>query len=292
MKHWFYAISLPALTIGFLVLPLACGSPENSGETVSDAGVHEHDSHSREGAAHTHDSHSHDSHTHSDEHKDMPEESTEIATIGEVGSPDVSTGRCGSKMVDEWPLHDKVSTGEVKVTQKDKIWEATIDASAGGSKNARQNPFVYFDLKLGKKVDISDIKALQDSTWDLAFKRVVIRSNSGDSGPGMRSVAKVEKSTLEQIIPPPKDSAYVTDKHLDDKCQLLTDPIQTPLTAFNLLNPNNPSGSQSWYSYGGPGGINPVQGDIYFVRRADGEAFKLQIVSWNSGVFTIRWQPL
>lgn len=220
------------------------------------------------------------------------DEFPDIPTVGDVGTPEQG-GACGGAAVKEWPLHNKISIGEVKLVEQGPPMRITVDASAGGSQDARSNPFVYLNLKTGKKVSISDYQALDDKTWDLAFKRVVIRSNSGDSGSGEREVARLTDTSLEKVTQAPAQEQFKTDIYLDADCKLLTDPIGTPLTAFNILNPDNPTGSQSWYSYGGPGGIAPVTGHVYIVRRKQtSEAFKVQLLSWTSGTYTMLVQPL
>lgn len=222
----------------------------------------------------------------------VAEKEPEVVTVGDLEKPEVAM-RCQNKMADEWPFVKTPSTGAVQVTVTDGVSEATIDAAAGGSANAKRNAFVYLDLDAGQKVAVDDFAAFSDTTWELAFKRVVIRSNSGDSGLGSVKVGKLSKAKFEDIKIFPPGIELKTDISLSPTCVVLTDPIGTPRTVFNDLNPTNPTGSESWYEYGGASGITPAQGDIYILSDSDkGKSYKMQILSWAAGIYKIRWQAL
>ncbi len=223
--------------------------------------------------------------------KETPEEVEEFTTIGEVKSQPEIKLRCGGRIAKEWPFHNKVSNGKITVVEENGYKKATIDATAGGMQAARNNPFIYLDMDEGKKVEIDDFQSLRDHRWELAFKRVAIRSNSGDSGTGSVKVGKMEHTTFEAVKSVPKSLYFATDMTLNDQCRLLTDPINQPKTAFHYLNKYNPSGSGSWYNY--QGGVSPMKGDIYIITGTDkGKTYKMEIMSWKHGVFVIRWQAL
>lgn len=231
--------------------------------------------------------------------EDMAED---LPTFGDDLSLPDSGDDCDEQAVvtREWPLHSKVSAGAVMVTSANGVFTATIDAAAGGSMQARNNAFVYLDLDNGgAKVAVTDIDAFADTSWELAFRRTALRSNSGDSGPGAVLLAKELETTFDAVTAaPPLDdaSAWKTDTTLDEQCMVQLDPIGVPMAAVNFLNLFNPSGSRSWYQYaggGGAGGVEPTPGDIYFVKSATSNTvYKLEIQSWVSGVYTIRWAPL
>lgn len=217
----------------------------------------------------------------------------DIPTFGDDLGGDMSANDAVRQAVIEaWPLHDAVSTGAIEVTEEDGVFTATIDAAAGGSQQSRNNPFVYLDLNGGAKVAITDLASLDDTTWDLAFKRYVIRTNSADGGPGQSILYKRVDTTLEaETALPTAEEASAVDDTIDDNLDPILDPINIPVTAFNYLNISNPSGSANWYSY--EGGVSPVAGDIYILRDAAGQDhFKLEIISWTSGVFTLRWAKM
>jgi hypothetical protein len=227
--------------------------------------------------------------------EDMEED---IPTFGmDLSQPDGGDG-CDEEAVltREWPLHSAVSQGAVTVTSENGVFTATIDAAAGGSQQARNNPFVYLDLDNGGvKVAVSDKDAFGSKAWELAFRRTAIRTNSVQSGPGAVLVSKELETTFEAEVAAPAltdASAWRTDTTVDEQCMVQLDPIGVPMTAINFLNLFNPSGSRSWYTYDA-NGVNVTPGDIYFVKSADSDTiYKLEIQAWVSGVYTIRWAPL
>lgn len=216
----------------------------------------------------------------------------DVATIGEVGSADQGRGCDPRSLATAWPWNAAVSTGTIDVTEDGGVFSATIDASAGGMEQSRSNPFLYLDLETGTRVDITDFEALENTVWDLAFKRVLIRTNSADSGPGQVSLAKLSLTTFDDVTTAPDSAdAYYFDWTFGEDCELRFDPIGNPIGAINYLNVENPSGSSSWYNY--DGGVSPNTGDIYIVRNdAEGTTYKLEILSWASGVFEIRWAEM
>jgi hypothetical protein len=220
----------------------------------------------------------------------------DVLSVGDVTQSNQSDRRCGDAIINEWPLNDAVTGGAVDGNEDDGVWELTVDAAAGGMSGAANNPFVYLRLDTAERVDITDIDSLDDEGWDLAFRRTALRTNSGDSGPGSVSVAKEVNTTFDDVTAAPgAANRYETDVSLEENCDPMVDSIGNLFTAFNHLNVNNPSGSQSWYDYGSGGGmgVEPVAGDIYVVRIDDrDETYRFEILDWDSGVYTIRFAPL
>jgi hypothetical protein len=221
-----------------------------------------------------------------------PDGEDDVVTVGEVGTPDLGEGCDPRLLAEAWRWNDAVTTRSVAVSEQGGVFTATLDASAGGYDHARFEPFVYLDLEAAARVDLTDLEALADTTWDLAFKRTLIRTNSADSGPGQIALARVSGLPFEDVSTAPSShSAWATDESLDEDCELLTDPIGNPMTAINWINGDNASGSSSWYNY--DGGVSPNPGDVYLVRNgAEGTTYKLEIVSWSSGLITLRWAEL
>ncbi len=221
---------------------------------------------------------------------EVPDTEEDIPTFGDasITPPEL---RRREVLIDGWPLHDTVSDGAITVTEDAGVFTAQLDASAGGSQVALQRPFLYLDLDApAGKVAISDLDAFDDDRWELALRRVVIRTNSADSGAGQVQLARLVAQPFDAITSPGA-GPWASDVTLDDQDDPLTDPIGNLLSAFNYLNQDNPSGSASWYDYAM--GVSPVADHVYIVRNATGDAhFKLQIVSWTSGTYTLRWAKL
>src|SRR5687768_9023809 len=84
-----------------------------------------------------------------------------------------------------------VSTGAIAITTTGPTMAGTIDATAGGTANSADRPYIYVDLKTGTRVDVDDLGARSSMAWDIMLKRSSVRSNGGDSGPGKRTIAVV-----------------------------------------------------------------------------------------------------
>ena len=182
-----------------------------------------------------------------------------------------------------------VSTGDVTPTADGDVTTAVIDATAGGLPNAADNPYIYVDLASGAKVDIDDVDALSSSEWDLAFKRSSIRSNGGDSGPGMVAVAVVAAASLDEVTAAPADGEFAIDDWTDESCQLVALPFQEPNTAFG-----------EWYDYDLGSHVVTPKPEVHVIRSRSGDLFKLQLESYYgdegdptlSAVYRVSWAPL
>lgn len=259
-------------------------APEDAGTEPEDAGAEPEDAGSQPDLA---------------EPEDMgtlPDAEADLIVIGDLGTgPEPEDFPCYEELKQTWPLNTGVTpSGSVtEVSDDGGVKTVAVSATAGGLMNALNEAFVYVDLDTATLVSVDDIDALGDTTWDLAFKRVVIRSNGGSSGIGKVAVAKLSGTTFDQVQSTPSDATFVTEENVDETCTLTLDPINTPYTVFNQLNTDNASGSESWYAYGGPGGVSPLEEVVYLVRNAeDTVTFKLEIVSWMGGDFSLRWAVL
>jgi hypothetical protein len=152
----------------------------------------------------------------------------------------------------------RTSTGEVVVVSESGGSRIVyVDASAGGFEGARRNPRVYITLD-GTKVDVSDRDAPQSTAWDLALKRQVVFTNSGDAGVGRGGGARLAKA-LDAVTA--ADAAKITpESFFDAECNARTDEIQDPQTSFS-----------GWYDYDATTmRARPRDGLSFVVRSASG----------------------
>ncbi len=188
-----------------------------------------------------------------------------------------------SVLPDNYRPINTVSTGTIQVLGNDTI---VVDATAGGIPNAPDSPYIY--LRFGEtaveKVDITDTESLADSSWDIALKRVVIRSNGGDSGPGGVTVAEVPGLTVADVTEAPADNLFIEDDWVTDDCQFIGGNINEPVTAFGV-----------WYEYD-PQTMrpDPPREVVYVVKRADGAMILINILTYyyNDGPganYEIQW---
>ncbi len=173
---------------------------------------------------------------------------------------------------------DSVSEGVVTAEQDGDSLLITVDASAGGTAGGSDNPYVYVDISTGESLQISDVDSLESSAWWLAFKRTVVRTNSGNSGPGPLMVARVE-AAFDVAEAPGPDGVWNRDDFIDDDCEMIVEGRANPMTAFG-----------TWYDYDPSTHTVSPQPDVtYFVYEPSTHAvYKIAIESWDDGVFTLR----
>jgi hypothetical protein len=182
-----------------------------------------------------------------------------------------------------WTSVDAVSTGAVVATGN----VATVDATAGGSPNAADNPFIYlkFTADSVTKVEITDVDSYESTAWDLALKRYVLRVNGGDSGPGGMEVATVVAEELADVTAAPPDEEFTTDDWATEDCQLVTGELGEPATELG-----------DWYGYDETTNRLAPKGEIYVLRRPDDSAIKLELETFYyndiSGHYEIEWGGL
>ena len=70
-----------------------------------------------------------------------------------------------------------------------------IDATGGGLSPSKSFVYAKFTANGLARVDVSDETAFVSTDWDIAFRRFVIRTNSGVSGPGCVTVARTASAT-------------------------------------------------------------------------------------------------
>jgi HmuY protein len=184
---------------------------------------------------------------------------------------------------------EAVSSGAVTTEpdpQQEEVFTTTVDASAGGSSGQAEQPFVYLDLDAAEgaaKVEIDDVAALESEEWDIALKRFVIRSNSGDSGIADVEVATVQAEELTFNDDVPSDR-FADDDWSSADCALETDATGGPRTRFS-----------NWYRV--QAGRFEPQPVVHLVRLS-GRYAEIDVLTYygdeadpkKSGVYVLRWR--
>lgn len=161
-----------------------------------------------------------------------------------------------------------VSAGEVTVLSTAGTAKTLfVNASAGGTMAAAQNPWIYVDLKEGKRVDVTDPGSFTSTAWDLGIKRPLLRTNSGDGGPGQGGAVFLEGKTFDAVTAADAASATIaTEQWFDAQCNLTTDPTGAIATTF-----------AGWYDYDQATNKLTPHAGVFIVRGADGSLYKLAI---------------
>lgn len=188
---------------------------------------------------------------------------------------------------------DSVSTGAVSVvSDSGGVKTLYVDASAGGINKAPKSPRVYVNLGTGARVDVTDVSALQSKDWDLALKRDVIFTNSGDGGPGQGGAAEVSKSFASVGAADADGATIAAESFFDADCNRKQDPTGAVLTTFS-----------DWYDYDQTTHIpSPKANTTFIVKGADGTRYKVAITSYdalpdggtgtNYGAYLLQVSPL
>lgn len=190
-------------------------------------------------------------------------------TTDDAGTPPAG-GSCSTARNQLLVPVDKVSQAQVSIVSTNagtkKIY---VEAAAGGPSGAAKNPRVYVDLSAGKRVDVTDVSASTSTAWDLALKRTVIFTNSGDAGPGQGGGGDALKA-FEGVTSVDAGKAK-PEKFFDADCNPQTDPIGGPLTSFS-----------DWYDYDqATNGVTP-RDTTYVVKGGTGKLFKVKILSFTA----------
>ncbi len=217
------------------------------------------------------------------------------AVMADLGAlPDLGQkGKCDSAWRTAINPQKFSSTGPVTTTTTTAgLKKTVIDATAGGMGASTKNPYTYVSLKTGKRVDIDDYAAKTDKTWDIAFKRSVVRINGGDSGAGLGAISIQSNKTIDKVTSLPAAATFAQDDFLDANCNISKDPIGQIKTAIG-------GSSGMWYTMDGISKLKPNP-DTYVIKLADGSGYvKMIIVTYYGGSnnttsanYTINWATI
>jgi hypothetical protein len=179
---------------------------------------------------------------------------------------------CSAALRQAITLVDKVTPGNVTLlsdTAGEKL--IYVDASTGGIGGQDIQPWVYLSLRTGKRVDLTDLEALTSTAWDLALKRAVLRTNSGDSGPGAGGALSIMQSYTKLSVANTAALTLEVETWFDSDCTLLTDATGSVLTTFGGWSLYDETTHQ----------LSPAPWP-YVVRGADGALYKLAILDYYS----------
>jgi hypothetical protein len=210
---------------------------------------------------------------------------------GGIGDPDAAAGCDPSALLPAgWLPVAEVSSGAVD-NQPDElaqeVFTTVVDASAGGAAGQAEQPFVYLDLEAedgAAAVAIDDVASFESTDWDIALKRFVIRSNSGDSGPADIEVATIQSEELREDDDVPSQ-LFADDDWTSAECALLRDATTGPRTRFS-----------NWYEVtAGRYEPRPV---LHLVRLGAGRYAEVDVVTYygdeaapgRGGVYVLRWR--
>lgn len=142
-----------------------------------------------------------------------------------------------------------------------------------------ESEWVYLDLE--ERREISADEAADSPSWDLAFQRYRVRTNSGTSGSGGGGALSLAKG-FDAVSEAP-DGDYLVD---DEESPGVDN---DPAYAFHS--------GKGWYSYDLASHLLAPRELVYVLRSAEGNYFKIEMLSYydeagSPGFLSFRWARL
>ncbi len=154
-------------------------------------------------------------------------------------------------------------------------FEVDVDATAGAPPGSIDAPggFVYgrFTDDGLLKVELLDDASFASMDWDIAFRRFVIRVNSGTSGPSCVTAARTAPATdFDALDAVPEGLTFNAEQFMSDAetCELVPDGSGLGAPGVVL---------QNWWEY--PGCVKTT-GNVYVLSLANGRHVKLVVTQY------------
>lgn len=191
---------------------------------------------------------------------------------GSMGPCAPATVACSDEIILGMNLQTDIAPGKITNTaQPAGGFLSKIDATAGGFGAPDPDSYVharFTDMGL-EKVDISDQDSLDSMDWDIAFRRFIIRINSGSSGPSCVTAARVPGAVVfDDYNAAPDSLTYKPDVYFTDSCELIPDGsgLGSPATVLS-----------SFWNY--PGCVQMTD-HVYVVALRDGRKVKATVQAY------------
>lgn len=146
------------------------------------------------------------------------------------------------------------------------IFDTHIDTTAGGLTATESFVYARFTERGLEKVAISDEDAFYSTDWHIAFRRYVMRLNSGVSGPGNVTGARTAPMTdFAALSSAPTDLPYRAEQYYTASCEFVPDTsgIGAPSTVLS-----------SFWSYAG---CLSMTGNVFVLKLPDGRHVKFVV---------------
>lgn len=159
------------------------------------------------------------------------DQDTSAAQAGSGGSKEpLREVPCTDESVSRLVLFDTPNTSPIKDDlHEGNTFESVVSASAGGLTPAQGFVYARFTDDGLERVDLSDEQAFKSVAWDIAFRRYVIRLNSGVSGPGDVKGGRTAPDTdFDNVTELPDDLELRSEEYFTESCDFVNDSSGLP----------------------------------------------------------------
>jgi hypothetical protein len=144
--------------------------------------------------------------------------------------------QCTDTSVSTLMLFDEPATGKIREEGKGDDFTTFVDATGGGMNVTQSYVYAKFSETGLQKLDLTDEEAFESLDWEIAFRRYVIRLNSGVSGPGEVQAGRTAPMTqFAELKKVPDALELRTEEYFTgDSCEFVSDGsgIGAPATAL------------------------------------------------------------
>ncbi|HEY1097847.1 MAG TPA: HmuY family protein [Myxococcota bacterium] len=166
---------------------------------------------------------------------------------------------------------DTAAPGEVTSSTDGDGFVAVVDGTAGGFGGDGGWVYAKFTATGLEKVTLLDADSFTSMEWDVAFRRFVIRLNSGYGGPSCVTGARTATGTVyEDLAALPDGLSFSDEQFMSDpeSCELVPDGSGLGSAGVVL---------QNYWEY--PGCV-AMTGNVYVLSLADGRHVKFDVTDY------------
>ena len=149
------------------------------------------------------------------------------------------------------------------------------------------NDWIYFNFEKGDTVKVNEATHADDLSWDIAFNRANIRTNSGASGKGQGGALLTDAKDYNSLLEVPAGEFTV-----DVEAEIM-EKLVFPMPIFCKSTLNELLGRAVSVDTSNPPPVYTIPGYVYVVRTANGKYVKFMVESYHkagaSGFITFRY---
>jgi hypothetical protein len=173
---------------------------------------------------------------------------------------------CADNQIQDLSLFKKVNPAAVASESDGSGWISTLDATGGGMSPTQSFLYAKFTANGLEKVNVGDQAALESADWDIAFRRYVIRLNSGVAGPSCVQGGEIKGKTFTEVDAWPATIKLASEAYYDAECTLVEDSSGLPNAPATVL--------AKFWTYKS---CVQMTGKTWGLQLADGQRVKLTV---------------